>query len=339
MVYLKKLNYSAKHRKDFKNNMRVYNHSKSNGGHFFKTFFQIILFFLASGNLIALFVFNYNLPGLQKITGPSYAAGTNTTIASPESLETTNKNENFTDTSLTINVPDGILSYNGIGTLDLAEGVTVTDTSGNLVDCDIFTSIKAGASSKNKIIEYSVEDADGNRITAERTLKLGDNYHGPSIEVNGDIPTLTKEELNHITTLLIDSNLLKGDDGFGQDITSSITASVKSTDNLNGSSIVTLNVVNMLNDTVSKDISVSVEIDGPILKLSTNRVTINRGSRFDALRYVEFARDKNGQSLSSRIRVSGSVDTNTPGEYSVEIYATDYDGVKTPVQTLKVTVE
>lgn len=324
--------YLIKTGKDTYFNMNFINNYKKKEGLLSKNFLKVLLLILAVGNLGALFIFDYSIPG---VNSSSSNAGLSDNQTTTNSLS---KDDSSAD-SLTINLPEGKMTYDGSGSFDLSDGVIVTDASGNVVDNKIFTSIKTGDSIRNKIVEYSVEDSDGNIFTATRDLELSSSYHGPSIEVFGDIPLLTYDELNNISRLLIDSGLIKGDDGFGKDITSTVTSSVKSEDPASGSAIVTLSAVNMFNDTFSLDVTVQYAPDGPILKLTTNRVTINKGESFDALRYVEYARDENGQSLSSRIRVSGSVDINTPGEYSIEIYATNYEGLKTPVQTLKVTVK
>ena len=307
----------------------------------FPVFFKWLIVALAAGNLIFLFVFNYQLPGFIRLPfAGSDADGSDTSSqTSSESTDVDTSTDTNTAT-LQIVVPEGTLTYDGTGTLNLMDGISVTDASGNeQTDIQVFSTIKAGDSWREKIIEYSVTDTSGNRSTAQRPLQLGENYTGPTIEIRGDIPDLRAEDLPVLVSLLIDKNLLYANDGFGQDISGAVTSSVESSADASGNTTVTLSLTNMVNDSYSIDVTVHTgATSGPVMKLTTNNVVLNVGAAFSFYDYIQTAQDEDGNDLYSRITVNGAVDTSTPGTYTLEIFCTDTEGNKSNTETLTVTV-
>ena len=203
----------------------------------------------------------------------------------------------------------------------------------------VFATLKAGSSRTEKIVEYSITDENGARITAERRLRLSSNYVGPNIEILGTIPDITEEELGSIVPLLTSENLIAASDGFGNDVTSSITSAIKSQANASDDSVVTLSIINMLNDSFSTDVIVHIQPEGPVLKLTADKVTINAGDGFSFYEYIAKAEDTEGNSLFNNISMNGSIDPYTPGEYVLEFYCTDSNGASSPVKRLTVTVK
>lgn len=296
------------------------------------SFLKWLITILAVGNLIFLFVFDYQIPGFLRL--PFLSAGS--AVEETEGSET-----ETTDSALIrINVPSQALSYDGSGKLDLMDGISVTDANGTeQSDIKIFSSIKAGSSRREKIIEYSATDANGTRVTAERTLTLAGSYAGPSIEILGDMPSVMEDELPSLASRLASDGLMKADDGFGKDVTSSVISSVKSEADDSGSCTVTLSIVNLVNDTYSLDVNISTHISGPVLRLTKDKVTLNVGETFNFFDYIAAAQDEEGNSLFESISMRGSVDTSTPGEYTLEFYCTDSSGTTSPVKKLTVTVK
>ena len=95
-------------------------------------------------------------------------------------------------------------------------------------------------------------------------------------------------------------------------------------------------------DSVIKTIQVKVKANStntaPTLTLSTNSVTIYKGSNIDLNSYVAVAYDHEDGNLSPSI--SGSVNTNKAGTYAVTYTVTDSQGVRATAKlTVKVIVK
>lgn len=292
--------------------------------------FKWLITLLAVGNLIFLFVFDYRLPGFFSFSSSK--------AEEAEHPQPERAAASVDSKLLQIKVPSQPLTYDGSTILNLRDGVSITDASGiEQTDVTLFSTVKPGPSRRQKMIEYSVTDASGNLITAERPLNLGSNYAGPSIELLGDVPDLAEEDLSDLAAILISENLVQADDGFGADITSSITASIDEAD-ASGSLNATLSVVNLVNDTCSLNIELASQTSGPSLRLTTDRTTVSVDEEFSFFDYIASAEDEYGNSLFESIHVEGAVDTSTPGDYVLEFYCTDDAGNTSPVKTLTVTV-
>lgn len=298
---------------------------------FLRLFLKWVCILLATGNLIFLFLFDYQIPGFHH-----FSPSANSTVTESDASET----ESANNATIKLEVPFQKMEYDGTEELNLMDGVSVIDMSGIArKDIQVFVYIKTGSSRKEKIIEYSATDDEGHRVTAERKLSLKGSYSGPTIDVLGDMPSIMEGDLDSLVPLLTADNLIKADDGFDNDVTSAVTASVKSEANDSGDCIVTLSITNFLNDTYSTDVMVSTQIDGPMLKLTTDKVTLNAGDSFSFYEYIAAAQDEEGNSLFESISIKGSVDTSTPGEYVLEFYCTDSNGATSPTKKLTVIVK
>lgn len=76
----------------------------------------------------------------------------------------------------------------------------------------------------------------------------------------------------------------------------------------------------------------------PFVRLLEHEVVIERGSTFNIYRYIAEAVD-DVDTISTMLRVRGSVDTTVPGEYEISVLAKDSSGNESNVEILKVTVE
>lgn len=298
---------------------------------FLRFLFKWICILLAIGNLLFLFLFDYQIPDFLR---PYFSS--DPILEETEAIEA----ETAVDPTITIEVPSHKLEYDGSDDLDLMDGVSVIDISGIArKEIQVFVSMKAGNTRKEKIIEYSATDENGNRVTAERKLSLIGSYSGPFIEILGEMPSVMDDELPSLASLLADEGLIRAEDGFGRDVTTSVTSSIKSEDTESGECIVTLSITNMLNDTYSTEVTVSTQFDGPMLKLTTDKITLNTGDSFSFYEYIAAAQDEDGNSLFESISMKGSVDTYTPGEYVLEFYCTDASGTPSPSKKLTVIVK
>ena len=81
--------------------------------------------------------------------------------------------------------------------------------------------------------------------------------------------------------------------------------------------------------------------ESPRVYLTQYSVEVERGADFNELSYVQdISDDKDSRDeLYQGIQISGEVDTNTPGEYTLEYHVVDSDGNNSNAAQLKVTVK
>ena len=78
---------------------------------------------------------------------------------------------------------------------------------------------------------------------------------------------------------------------------------------------------------------------GPLLELVDDHVTLKVGDYFNFYSYIKTMRDRDGRELSRYIHLTGSVNTNVPGDYLITYRITSQvDGVSASADLL-VTVE
>lgn len=80
------------------------------------------------------------------------------------------------------------------------------------------------------------------------------------------------------------------------------------------------------------------DISAPTISLSKSSVTITKGKSFSAKSYLKSAIDNKDGNVTSKVKISGSVNTNKAGKYTVKYTVTDEAG-NTATKTLSVKVE
>lgn len=80
------------------------------------------------------------------------------------------------------------------------------------------------------------------------------------------------------------------------------------------------------------------DISAPQINLSKSSVTVTKGKSFNAKSYLNSATDNKDGNVTSKVNISGSVDTDKAGKYSVKYTVTDAAG-NTATKTLSVKVE
>lgn len=318
---------------------------------FFNSVFKWVIAALALGNLVFLFVFDYQLPDFiisrlpDKVVTAVNVETVSDKAAAVAACVAQSETQRQEEDSLQIQFPEEDLFYDGNGSLDLIAGVSVVTASGEeYSNMGLFTTIKSSKMPNEKIVEYSITDDNGRQVTAERTLKLDSAYNGPSIDITDAPTSVSQSDLARITDLWNEEGILHADDGFGRDISSAVTAEVSAIADTTEYRI-SLSVVNMLNDTCTQNIVVNVAdagsepTSGPVLKLTQSSVVLQVGDSFEFLEYIASAEDDDGTQLYQSISVNGSVDTSTPGTYDLDMYCTNYSGETSPIVTLTVYVE
>lgn len=225
--------------------------------------------------------------------------------------------------------------YDGTGALDLMEGVHAVDADGGDVT-DLVTAVVSAGDNDNiteKRIRYSVFSGDGEETVGYRQLIL-ENYTGPSIET-ADTLSLEAEELADPAVHLSESGQMTVQDGFGKDAADQVTWIREKT--APGTYDITFTYVNQFGDTAEQTAPVTVngETEDLTLTLLTNEAVIPLGTEFDPEDYLEIS-DPTGS--ASSVQVTGEVDTEREGRYSVYYTVISSDHTQKAGALLKVEV-
>lgn len=100
----------------------------------------------------------------------------------------------------------------------------------------------------------------------------------------------------------------------------------------------TISAIDSSGNTTSKELNVKVEdLSGPTITLSKSSVSFETGKSFDAKSYLKSAIDNKDGNITSKVKISGSVNTKKVGKYTITYSCTDKAG-NTTKKTLKVEV-
>ena len=122
-----------------------------------------------------------------------------------------------------LSVPEEKRTFNGKGIFNPMEGVEAQDVDGSDLTEHVSVTYSSGKTPSEKQIRYRVYDSEGNQMEAEQILDL-ENYKGPSITL-GVVQSVSWEELQNLTEVLVEKGLLKADDGFGNDVSRGVVFS------------------------------------------------------------------------------------------------------------------
>lgn len=225
------------------------------------------------------------------------------------------------------------LHYDGTGALNLMEGVRAVDADGSDVTDQVTAVVSAGDNMTKKRIRYSVFSDDGEETVGYRQLIL-ENYTGPSIET-ADALSLEAEELADPAVHLSESGQMTVQDGFGKDAADQVTWIREKT--APGTYDITFTYVNQFSDTAERTVPVSVngETEDLTITLLTDEAEIPLGTEFDPEDYLEIS-DPTGSAGS--VQVTGEVDTEREGRYSVYYTVISSDHTQKAGALLKVEV-
>lgn len=106
-----------------------------------------------------------------------------------------------------------------------------------------------------------------------------------------------------------------------------------------GSTTLKLTATDSSGNESSKTLTVDVkDISAPSINLSKTSLTMTTGKSFNAKSYLNSAIDNKDGNVTSKVKISGSVNTSKAGKYSVKYTVTDAAG-NTASKTLSVKVE
>lgn len=251
------------------------------------------------------------------------------------------KNEDATVTTLhkgkyTISFDKDTIEYTSGA--NLMAGVSATGENGEDLTSDVTVSCKPTKSLLKKELTYSINKNGYEIIPFTRTLTLPSDYKGPSISIDNSDIEVPIDQINSLTTIINQSNVVKADDGFGArcNIVAKFNTEVEDI----GDYVITITAENVLGDTTSTKMNVSVvEAKSSIIKLSASSVTIGIGEKFDANEYVKSANHETLGDVKNSIVINSTVDTSKAGRYSVTYSFGNIEELKNEKATLIVIVK
>lgn len=219
------------------------------------------------------------------------------------------------------------------GSNDVTKYVHATDN----VDGDVTPFIETNKSldtSKlgSQVIELSVSDNTGNTTTKAYEFYVSDS----------EAPVISMKEG---TTVTVDYgstfnylDYVKITDNFDKKVpTINIEGDVNTKEI--GSSTLKITAIDSSHNETTAELKVNVkDISAPKIKLSKSSLTIETGDSFSAKKYLTSAIDNKDGDVTSKVKISGSVNTKSAGKYTVTYSVTDKAGNKA-TKTLTVKVE
>lgn len=172
-------------------------------------------------------------------------------------------------------------------------------------------------SSETGDTQKSTARKEGPDHSAETASSSNQEYEGPVIYLSEEISQISQSDLPQLVSRLSDRELLSAEDGYGNDITSSVAVSYKADPENTGNLLVKFSVTNKRGDFASEEISVPVHLTKPLLVLTKSSVTLNHGDSFNSIHYIRTALDQDGSSLADSVIVTGEVDTSKSGTYQL----------------------
>lgn len=246
------------------------------------------------------------------------------------------KEKEETDALAVLEFESEELVYSGSGKLDLMDGVRAESSLGEDLTSQVSAVLTGEGTGNKKTVRYTVFDSQGKEVSRTRTLLLKD-YQGPQIQAEDSLD-LTAEDLENLIETLEKRGEIKGEDGFGMDITDRITWKREKLST--GRYLLTFTLSNDYLDTVQKEAEAYIEGEPQDIQLTLaeDSVTIPLGAEFSPWDYVLVAQDPSFGSIADRIQISSSVDVSVPGNYYVVYTAESVDQTQTAEAVLRVTV-
>ncbi|KAB2405576.1 MULTISPECIES: immunoglobulin-like domain-containing protein [Bacillus] len=222
---------------------------------------------------------------------------------------------------------------------DPMAGVSATDKEdGNLTNKVKYTGSVDTSKPGKYIVEYWVVDSKGVNATATRSVIVKENEEIPDMEPKLTAPTKTTINVGDKFDPMAGVSATDKEDG---DITSKVTVNGSVDTSKPGTYELTYTVLDSKGHKVTTKQTVTVKQkvepkdDVPVLTVPAE-ATINIGDKFNPMAGVS-ATDKEDGDITSKVTVTGSVDTSKPGTYELTYTVLDSKGHKvTTKQTVTV---
>lgn len=215
----------------------------------------------------------------------------------------------------------------------LLSGMTASDKQdGDLTGKIQISGVSKMLSDNKAKVSYVVFDSDHNLANCTRYVRYTD-YESPRFSIEEPLIYYKSESI-----ALLDR--IRVEDCIDGDITNSVRVSSLTATSEAETYQVTVQVTNSMGDTVSQVLPV-IQLEGisirPEVKLSAYLVYLDQGSAFNASDYLVYVSTPDGHGDKSDVQITGSVDTFTPGTYTVR-YTYPY-GTTSGTSILTVVVE
>lgn len=219
------------------------------------------------------------------------------------------------------------------GSSDIASYINAIDN----VDGDVTPFIEASQALDptqlgTQAINLTVSDNAGNTTSQTYEFFVSDTTAPVLNYVNGEAVTVDYgSKFDYTNYVQITDNLdtvvtdVKIEGSVDTSVIGSSTINITATDSSGNQSKGTLNI----------DVK---DISAPVINLSKSSVKLTTGNSFNASSYLTSAIDNKDGNVTSKVSISGSVNTGKAGKYSVTYSVTDAAG-NTGSKTLSVTVE
>lgn len=235
-----------------------------------------------------------------------------------------------------------VITLNGASTIDLNVGETYTElgaTATDNIDGDLTSSIVTSGSVNTNIagaytVTYSVSDAAGNNTSIDRTVNVNADTTAPLITLNGP---------SNITLELGEAYNEQGataTDNVDGNLTSSIVISGSVNVDIADTYTVTYSVSDAAgnNTSATRTVIVNPDTTVPVITLNgASTITLNVGDTYNELGAT--ATDNYDGDITSSIVISGTVNTNIVGAYSVNYNVSDSSGNNATQVTRTVNVD
>lgn len=219
----------------------------------------------------------------------------------------------------------------------LLQGVTASDREdGDVTASLIVENIRLLDADGNATVSYAAFDRAGNVTKATRQVQFID-YESPRF-------SLTAPLLLHQSSNLDALNYIHASDLLDGDITRRIRATLLTENVIStvGEHLVEFRVTNSLGDTVKLELPLEVyaQTYQATLNLTDYLIYLPEGAAFDPEHYLSSYKEQNetislkgGIPETLSVQVVGTVDTNTPGVYTIEYRVQTMAGENETVQT------
>lgn len=228
-------------------------------------------------------------------------------------------------TTLEVSVKDGEEA--------LLAGVTASDAQdGDLTGRILVQGVSKLITADTAKVSYLVFDSDGNAASTTRFIRYTD-YRQPRFSVKEPLIYTMNESITLLDRIAV-TDVIDGD------ITESVRVSALSGTSDSEVYTVSLQVTNSMGDTARVTVPV-ILLEGtasrPTVTLSSYLVYLDQGASFSSASYLRSVTTPAGLGDTSKVEISGQVDTATPGTYMV-YYRYPYNGT-TGLAVLTVVVE
>ena len=223
-----------------------------------------------------------------------------------------------------------VIDFNVNGSADFTKYIKATDNVDGNVTPFIEASKKLDTSKLgSQTIEFSVSDNVGNTTNETYEFYVSDKV-APTISLKSKTVTVDYGSSFHY------NDYAKVTDNFDKSVDVDVKGSVNTKEI--GSTALDITATDQSGNQSKNSLTVKVaDISAPKLVLSKSSVQIKKGQNINLKNYIRSANDNKDGNVTSKVKISGSVNEDKAGKYTVKYTVSDEAGNSTS-KSLKVTV-